>query len=76
MSRCTTTNVVEPGISAVRNAALRFASTFDLLVMIDDDEVPKPEWLAELLRVQQVMRADAVTGPVISALPPNLPIGH
>jgi GT2 family glycosyltransferase len=65
--------VTEPGVSAVRNHALGFASAFDLLVMIDDDELPRPGWLAELLRVQMETQADAVVGPVISQLPVDAP---
>ncbi|MBV9646475.1 MAG: glycosyltransferase [Candidatus Eremiobacteraeota bacterium] len=60
-----------PGLSAVRNAALEAASGSEFLAMIDDDEVPEPRWLAELVRVQRATGADAVVGPV----PPRLSLG-
>lgn len=53
-----------PGISAARNAALRTASDFDVLLFLDDDETAKPGWLAELVRFWRAHRAAAVTGPV------------
>jgi len=53
------------GISHARNRALDLASdTSDWIAIIDDDEVPGPRWLAELLRVQEETGADVVTGPV------------
>lgn len=53
------------GISFARNAALAFArDRAEFLAFIDDDEVPSPNWLSELLRVQSVTGAVAVTGPV------------
>jgi succinoglycan biosynthesis protein ExoM len=64
----------EPGLSAVRNAALNYAAAEDdFLAMIDDDEVPELTWLAELLRVQALTNADAVIGPVPTRLPPCTP---
>jgi succinoglycan biosynthesis protein ExoM len=64
----------EPGLAAVRNAALNFASAEDdYLVMIDDDEVPAPEWLAELLRVRALTGADAVIGSVPTYFPSGTP---
>jgi GT2 family glycosyltransferase len=52
------------GIPQARNAAVAVAlERADLLAFIDDDEVPSPLWLAELLRVQAETGADAVAGP-------------
>lgn len=54
------------GIPQARNAALGVAlGRADFVAFIDDDEVPEPGWLAELLRVQRVYGADAVRGPVV-----------
>jgi GT2 family glycosyltransferase len=52
------------GIPHARNAAVAAASgRAEFLAFIDDDEVPSPQWLAELLRVQAQTGADAVAGP-------------
>lgn len=52
------------GIPQARNAAIAASlGHSDFLAFIDDDEVPAPEWLAELLRVQAGRDADAVAGP-------------
>jgi succinoglycan biosynthesis protein ExoM len=67
-------HVAEPGLSAVRNAALELAMLgYDLLAMIDDDEVPHERWLEELLRVQRATGADAVIGPVPAVIPADAP---
>jgi succinoglycan biosynthesis protein ExoM len=68
--------VIEPerGIPAGRNTAVRAAGDVDFMAFIDDDEVPSPRWLAELLRVQRNTAADVVTGPVVphfEAQPPS-----
>ena len=66
--------VAEPGLSSVRNFALTYANgRCALLAMIDDDEAPQPQWLAELLRVQEATGADAVVGPVPHLLPSEAP---
>lgn len=52
------------GISQARNTALSVAMPLaDFVAITDDDAEPTPGWLAELLRVQKLYRADVVTGP-------------
>jgi glycosyltransferase involved in cell wall biosynthesis len=54
------------GIPQARNAALALAiGRADFVAFIDDDEVPEPDWLAELCDVQRIHEADAVGGPVL-----------
>jgi GT2 family glycosyltransferase len=61
------THIVEPkrGIASARNRGLRNAQDADWVALIDDDEVPDPAWLDELLWAQVTFGADVVTGPVI-----------
>ena len=67
-------HVSPPGLSNVRNAALKFAEQHaDLLVMIDDDEIPEPQWLNELLHIRAATGAAVVVGPVRATLPDNSP---
>jgi succinoglycan biosynthesis protein ExoM len=64
----------EPGLCVVRNTALAHAAEgYDFLAMIDDDELPQPQWLAELLRVQRKTGADVVIGPVPQQVPAAAP---
>lgn len=59
---------VEPqrGIPFARNAALRLAGPEpEWIAFIDDDEVPEPQWLDELFRVQRTFAAEVVAGPVV-----------
>lgn len=56
----------KPGIAAARNRALTESSSKDLLVFIDDDEIPSEHWLSQLLDLQRTSGAAAVVGPVIS----------
>ena len=58
-----------PGISAARNRALAEAGDADVLVFIDDDELPGPGWLAALTGAWSRWGCAAVTGPVVSQLP-------
>lgn len=52
------------GIPQARNTALSVAiPVADFVVFTDDDVEPAPGWLAELLRVQALYRADVVAGP-------------
>ena len=55
-----------PGIAAARNRALRTSTDADLLVFIDDDERPSPDWLKLLLDTYTRYRPAAVVGPVVS----------
>lgn len=58
--------VVEPapGIAAARNRALHAAGTADLLVFIDDDELPDHGWLETLVATATRHPGCAVSGPV------------
>lgn len=53
-----------PGVTHVRNHALKLAADFDLLAFIDDDEFAAPEWLAGLVKRYEETNAAAVFGPV------------
>jgi succinoglycan biosynthesis protein ExoM len=54
------------GISQARNAAVRHGlAEADWLAFIDDDEIPEPCWLDELLYAQNRYAADVVGGPVV-----------
>ena len=59
--------VVEPrrGIPFARNTAVAAAGAADFVAFIDDDEVPDPRWLAELIRVQRATGSAVVAGPVV-----------
>jgi GT2 family glycosyltransferase len=62
--------VPEPGLCHVRNAIVAHAlAMIDLerVAMLDDDEWPEPQWLAQLLAVQRRTGAGVVAGPVIPA---------
>lgn len=61
------------GIAAGRNRALAGAADSELLVFIDDDELPSPGWLAHLLRTREETGAAAVAGTVTSRFPTPLP---
>lgn len=58
-----------PGIPAARSRALAAAQNDDLLVFIDDDEVPGPGWLLALYTCWRNTGAAAVAGPVRTEFP-------
>lgn len=61
-------------ISAGRNEVVdRATGRADLLAIIDDDELPSPSWLEELLVVQRATGADLVVGPVVPVFPAGSP---
>lgn len=67
---------VEPrrGFAFARNRAVQVGlSRADWVAFIDDDEVPEPQWLQNLIRAQRRYDADVVTGPVIRRLPETVP---
>ncbi len=54
------------GVSYARNSAVSLAmGNSEFIAFIDDDEVPDPHWLDELLYAQGLYGADVVTGPVV-----------
>lgn len=63
------------GISYARNAAVALTREgHDFIAFIDDDEIPEPSWLDELLAVQQMHQAAIVTGPVLPVYPEHAPV--
>ncbi|MDJ0942188.1 MAG: glycosyltransferase [Kiloniellales bacterium] len=62
------------GIPFARNALLEnIPDDATFFAMIDDDEVPVPEWLEELLLVQEETGAEVVRGPVVPEFPKDTP---
>jgi succinoglycan biosynthesis protein ExoM len=64
----------ERGIPFARNAALdQLAPDAEFFAMIDDDEVPEPDWLEQLLLAQARTGADVVRGAVVPVFPEGAP---
>jgi len=62
------------GISHARNVCLdRLDAHDEFFAMIDDDEVPHPDWLEQLLLAQRETGADVVQGRVIAVFPQGTP---
>jgi succinoglycan biosynthesis protein ExoM len=63
------------GVASARNALIEQAllSSADFCAWFDDEMV-RPNWLKELLAVQQRFGADVVAGPVNSLLPSDAPL--
>ena len=65
----------DPGIPAARRRVVDLAleEGADALVVVDDDEIARPGWLAALVGHWQRSGADLVTGPSHRLLPPGAP---
>lgn len=62
------------GISFVRNACLEhLPPECAFFAFIDDDEVPAPDWLDQLLRAQAATGADVVAGRVVPVFAEGAP---
>lgn len=62
------------GLSNARNRSLaRAPPSADYVAFIDDDEVPVPTWLDELLHVARTHQAPIVQGPVVPVFPRQAP---
>lgn len=65
---------VRRGIAQARNRAVACAGRdTDFVAFIDDDEIPDPRWMDELLDCQRCYDADIVHGPVLPLLPEGAP---
>jgi succinoglycan biosynthesis protein ExoM len=62
----------EKNISIARNACLAAAQA-DWIAFVDDDELPSPRWLSELIAEAQRGGWDAVLGPVQAIYPERSP---
>ncbi|MEQ6896509.1 glycosyltransferase [Microbacterium sp. KR10-403] len=58
-----------PGIAAVRNRSLRDSVDQDVIIFIDDDEIPAQGWLEALIARFMESGADAVAGKVVTPFP-------
>jgi glycosyltransferase involved in cell wall biosynthesis len=62
------------GIATARNTAVaRVGDDTEFVAFIDDDEVPEPQWLDQLLSVQAAHSADVVAGPALPHFLPDTP---
>ncbi|MGC5172285.1 glycosyltransferase family 2 protein [Micromonospora sp. DT81.3] len=61
-----------PGIAAVRNRALDDSTDADAVVFLDDDELPEPDWLRNLVEMHRATNAHAVAGRVITRFPDDV----
>jgi succinoglycan biosynthesis protein ExoM len=71
-SQVSFTYAVEPaaGVANARNKAVGLAKGA-YIAFLDDDEVAKPNWLADMMAAHYATGADVVFGPIEARLPPN-----
>lgn len=62
-------HVEQPGVAAARNACLEQAAPDDLLIFLDDDQQPRPGWLARLIGAHQRTGADFIAAPTRPTYP-------
>ncbi|WP_423211366.1 glycosyltransferase [Paracoccus yeei] len=60
-------------ISVARNACLDVAMDADWIAGLDDDEILRPDWLAEMLAAVTATGADCAIGKVVADYPPETP---
>jgi len=66
--------VTERGISYARNACLdHVPSHMDFIAFLDDDEIPEPDWLDQLLETQARTKGDVIFGPVLPSFSGDVP---
>jgi succinoglycan biosynthesis protein ExoM len=62
------------GISYVRNRYLdEVVDDCDFIAMVDDDEIPDPDWIEQLLQAHEEAGADVVEGRVVPVFPDGAP---
>jgi GT2 family glycosyltransferase len=62
------------GISHARNRCLdEVAADCGFIAMVDDDEIPDPDWIEQLLEAQEYSGADVVEGRVEPVFPEDAP---
>jgi succinoglycan biosynthesis protein ExoM len=62
------------GISYARNRCLdAVAADCDFIAMVDDDEIPDPDWIEQLLEAQEDSGAEVVEGRVLPVFPAGAP---
>jgi len=62
------------GISHARNACLEnIPAESDFFAMIDDDEIPEPDWLEQLILAQRDTGSDVVLGRVLPKFTSDVP---
>jgi succinoglycan biosynthesis protein ExoM len=69
-------DVAKRGVSAVRDALFAAALAVpevEFVALLDDDEWPEPQWLQELLAMQQRTGADIVGGTLLPAFATSAP---
>lgn len=66
--------VIERGISHARNACLDQAPPqTDFIAFLDDDEIPEPTWLEQLLLIQTRTQGEVIFGPVLPSFTGHVP---